>query len=166
MATKQALMTTTAANRVSTSDVPTLTGFTVKETCPDGTATRYVVKKSGGNWQKYDAGAKAWADVATQSLTAASVMTEGNTAAELNAVPKDGMTPFTGKTIDVAAALQTENDTFPTIKEFTVKGEKVEKKLSEAEAIHVGASFASVTGYTLHGASIENNCVKMAPSPI
>ena len=48
MATKQALMTTTAANRVTTSDIPTLTGFEVKETCPDGTATRYVVKKSNG----------------------------------------------------------------------------------------------------------------------
>ena len=127
MATKQALMTTTAANRVTTSDIPTLTGFEVKETCPDGTATRYVVKKSGGNWQKYDASAKAWADVATQSLTAASVMTEGNTGAEINAVPKDGMTPFTGKTIDVAAALQTDRSdkVLPEIKSFTVKGKKI-----------------------------------------
>ncbi|MCI6233228.1 MAG: DUF2460 domain-containing protein [Selenomonas sp.] len=134
MATKQALMTTTAANRVTTSDIPTLTGFEVKETCPDGTATRYVVKKSGGNWQKYDAGAKAWADVATQSLTAASVMTEGNTAAELNAVPKDGMTPFTGKTIDVAAAMESDDDgNLPTIDHVTVKGESGTFSLTETK---------------------------------
>lgn len=133
MATKQALMTTTTANHVSTSDISTLTAFEVKETCPGGTATRYVVKKSGGNWQKYDASAKAWADVATQSLTAASVMTEGNTAAELNAVPKDGMTPFTGKTIDVAAALQTENDSVPNIDSFIVKGESGAFSLTETK---------------------------------
>ena len=133
MATKQALMTTTAANRVSTSDIPTLTGFTVKETCPDGTATRYVVKKSGGNWQKYDAGAKAWADVATQELTAASVMTEGNTAAELGALTKDDMTQFTGKQIDVAAALQTTNSETPTIDSFIVNGESGALALTETK---------------------------------
>ena len=125
MSTKQALMTTTDANHISTSDIPTLTGFEVKETCPSGTATRYVVKATDGNWQKYSG--TAWADVATQELTAASVMSEGNTAAELNAIAAAGMTGFTGKAIDVAAALQTDGDTMPTIESFAVKGESGSK---------------------------------------
>jgi len=118
---KQALMTTTDANHIDTSDMPTLTGFAVVETCPSGTSTRYVVKAGDGNWQKYSG--SAWADVATQSLTPASVMSEGNTAAELNAIAASGMTGFAGKIIDVAAALQTDSDTLPTITSFSVKGE-------------------------------------------
>ena len=46
MATKQTLIITTTANRADVSSFPTLTGFSVVETTPDGTSTRYLVKTS------------------------------------------------------------------------------------------------------------------------
>ena len=79
MATKQSLLITTTANRADVSDFPTLTGFAVDETTPDGTSTRYLIKTNddSATWQKYDTSSKAWTDVATQELTPASVMTDG-----------------------------------------------------------------------------------------
>ena len=125
MATKQSLLITTTANRADVSDFPTLTGFAVDETTPDGTSTRYLIKTNddSATWQKYDTSSKAWTDVATQELTPASVMTEGMSKTELEAVPSSAMTGFVGKQIDVAAAMQTTNDNTPTITSVTVKGE-------------------------------------------
>ena len=125
MATKQSLLITTTANRADVSDFPTLTGFAVDETTPDGTSTRYLIKTNddSATWQKYDTSSKAWTDVATQELTPASVMTEGMSKTELEAVPPSAMTGFVGKQIDVAAAMQTTNDNTPTITSVTVKGE-------------------------------------------
>ena len=125
MATKQSLLITTTANRADVSDFPTLTGFAVDETTPDGTSTRYLIKTNddSATWQKYDTSSKAWTDVATQELTPASVMTEGMSKTELEAVPSSAMTGFVGKQVDVAAAMQTENDSQPTINSVTVKGE-------------------------------------------
>lgn len=124
MATKQSLLITTTANRADVSDFPTLTGFAVDETTPDGTSTRYVIKTNddSATWQKYDTSSKAWTDAATQELTPASVMTEGMSKTELEAVPSSAMTGFVGKRIDVAAAMQTTNDNTPTITSVTVKG--------------------------------------------
>lgn len=125
MATKQSLLITTTANRADVSDFPTLTGFAVDETTPDGTSTRYLVKTNdeSATWQKYDTSSSAWTDVTTQELTPASVMTEGMSKTELEAVPSSAMTGFVGKQVDVAAAMQTENDSQPTINSVTVKGE-------------------------------------------
>ena len=99
MATKQSLLITTTANRADVSDFPTLTGFAVDETTPDGTSTRYLIKTNddSATWQKYDTSSKAWTDVATQELTPASVMTEGMSKTELEAVPSSAMTGFVGK---------------------------------------------------------------------
>lgn len=123
MSAKQALMTSTNANMLDTSSMPTLTGFAVTQNTPAGTDTRFVLR-TDGSWQKYDTNNKAWVNVATQALTAVSVMAEGNTAAELNAVPASAMTGFVNKSIYFAAALQTENvDVMPNIQSVTVKGE-------------------------------------------
>jgi hypothetical protein len=125
MATKQSLLITTTANRADVSDFPTLTGFAVDETTPDGTSTRYLIKTNdeSATWQKYDTSSSAWTDAATQEITPASVMTEGMSKTELEAVPSSAMTGFVGKQIDVAAAMQTTNDNTPTITSVTVKGE-------------------------------------------
>ena len=125
MATKQTLIITTTANRADVSSFPTLTGFSVVETTPDGTSTRYLVKTSddSATWQAYDASSSAWKDVETQDITASSVMNEGMSKTALEAVPASAMTGFAGKSIDIAAAMQTTNDTQPTITSVTVKGE-------------------------------------------
>ena len=125
MATKQTLIITTTANRADVSSFPTLTGFSVVETTPDGTSTRYLVKTSddSATWKAYDASSSTWKDVATQDITASSVMSEGMSKTALEAVPASAMTRFVGKSIDIAAAMQTTNDTQPTITSVTVKGE-------------------------------------------
>ena len=125
MATKQTLIITTTANRADVSSFPTLTGFAVDETTPDGTSTRYLVKTSddSATWKAYDASSSTWKDVATQDITASSVMSEGMSKTALEAVPASAMTGFVGKSIDIAAAMQTTNDTQPTITSVTVKGE-------------------------------------------
>ena len=125
MATKQTLIITTTANRADVSSFPTLTGFSVVETTPDGTSTRYLVKTSddSATWKAYDASSSTWKDVATQDITASSVMSEGMSKTALEAVPASAMTGFVGKSIDIAAAMQTTNDTQPTITSVTVKGE-------------------------------------------
>lgn len=125
MATKQTLIITTTANRADVSSFPTLTGFSVVETTPAGTSTRYLVKTSDdrATWKAYDASSSAWKDVATQDITASSVMSEGMSKTALEAVPASAMTGFVGKSIDIAAAMQTTNDTQPTITSVTVKGE-------------------------------------------
>lgn len=125
MATKQTLIITTTANRADVSSFPTLTGFSVVETTPDGTSTRYLVKTSddSATWKAYDASSSTWKDVATQDITASSVMSEGMSKTAFEAVPASAMTGFVGKSIDIAAAMQTTNDTQPTITSVTVKGE-------------------------------------------
>lgn len=122
MSVKQALMTTTAANRINLVGVPTLLNFKISESVPSGTATRYLVKRNDSSWQKYDTANKKWVDVATQALTPASVMSQGNTATQLNAVPRSAMAVFVNKQVDVAAALQTNSNTLPTITSFTING--------------------------------------------
>lgn len=133
MATKQALMTTTASNRMNLAGIPTLLNFKIVESVPSGTATRYLVKRNDSNWQKYDANSKAWVDVVTQALTPASVMSQGNTAAEINAVPASALTPFVAKTLDVAAGMQTSNDVLPTLQSFTVNGQSGSSLYSETK---------------------------------
>ena len=159
MATKQALMMTTAANALDTSSIPTLTGFVVVQNTPDGTNTRFVIKTAGNGakWQKYNTSTKTWADVATQSLTAASVMAEGNTAEELNAVPATSMTGFTNKTVHVAAAIQTTNDTQPTIQSFSIKGAVLKKS---GRTITVPSS---LDGYEYENFHVEDGKLVMCP---
>ena len=134
MATKQALMTTTSSNRLNLSGIPTLLNFKIVESVPSGTLTRYVIKRNDSNWQKYDTANKTWVDVATQALTPASVIAEGNTAAEINAIPAGpAMVPFVGKTLDVAAGMQTTNNVLPTIQSFTVNGQSGSSLYSETK---------------------------------
>ena len=133
MATKQVLLTTTASNRLNLAGIPTLLNFKISESVPSGTATRYLVKRNDSNWQKYDTAKKKWVNAATQALTPASVMSQGNTAAEINAVPASALTPFVAKTMDVAAGMQTTTGTLPTIQSFTVNGQSGSSLYSETK---------------------------------
>lgn len=153
-------MTTTNANRIDTSSIPTLTGFEIREDCPTGTSTRYLVKAVGGNWQKYNG--SAWVDVATQALTPASVMSEGNTAAELNTITSDGMTSFTGKAIDVAVGLQTENDALPTIESFTVKGGAFHRVFNTDTYYSIAVPL-SLDGYEYEDFHVDDGKFVMSP---
>lgn len=122
MSTKQSLIITTAASAADVTDFPTVTGVTINATEPEGTATRYLFK-IGGSWKKYDTLNQQWADAATQELTAASVMEEGNTKAEINALAQAAFAGWAGNTVHVAAAMQTINANQPSITSIQVKGQ-------------------------------------------
>lgn len=122
MATKQSLIITTAASAADVTDFPTVTGVVITATEPEGTATRYLFK-IGGSWKKYDTLNQQWADATTQELTAASVMEEGNTKAEINALATAAFAGWAGNTVHVAAALQTTNANQPSITSIQVKGQ-------------------------------------------
>lgn len=130
MATKQALIITTTASAADSSSFPSVTGLEIKATEPTGTATRYLVK-TGSTWQRYNTGSAAWEDAKTQNITPASVMSEGNTKTELNGLASTAFTGFTGKKVDVAAALEATNENLPSITSVKVKGESGAKALSE-----------------------------------
>lgn len=130
MATKQALIITTTASAADSSDFPTVTGMEILANEPEHTATRYLIKIDD-TWQKYDTTNSIWSDAAEQNLTPASVMSEGNTAAVINNLPAAAFADFTGKTVNVAVALQTaDTGVQPTVTAISVKGESGAQTLS------------------------------------
>lgn len=131
MAKKQALIITTTASAADSSDFPTVTGMEITATEPEHTATRYLIK-TDDTWQKYDTTNSIWVDATEQNLTAASVMSEGNTATVINNLPEAAFSNFTGKTVNVAAALQTTDTSVqPTVTSITVKGRSGAQTLSK-----------------------------------
>lgn len=131
MAKKQALIITTTASAADSSDFPTVTGMEITATEPEHTATRYLIK-TDDTWQKYDTTNSIWVDATEQNLTAASVMSEGNTATVINNLPEAAFSDFTGKTVNVAAALQTTDTSVqPTVTSITVKGRSGTQTLSK-----------------------------------
>lgn len=122
MSTKQSLIITTAASAADVADFPLVTGVVITATEPTGTSTRYLFN-IGGNWKYYDTTNSQWADAATQELTAASVMAEGNTKAEINALAQAAFAGWAGNTINVAVGLQTTNVDQPSVTSIQVKGQ-------------------------------------------
>ena len=120
--TAQALVTTTVASEADSSAFPKVTGLAVTATEPEGTQVK-ILTRTNGTWQKYSATKSAWEDAETQELTPASVLAEGNTPTELNALEEAAFSAFTGKKFNFAVGLETTNDTQPAIDSIAVKGE-------------------------------------------
>lgn len=144
MATKRTLIMTTTASEADASTFPTVTGIVAVSTEPDGTSVR-IVTKVADTWQKYDAATSAWKDVATQSLTAASVASEGNSVAEINAIPASALTGFAGKKVNFAIAYTTTNDAQPSLTSITINGE---------------------TGATVSEETVASNTVTLGTEPV
>ena len=64
----------------------TVSGISITASTPDGTSMKFVVSLNGGEWKHYNTSSGAWESVATQDITADSVMAEGNTKAELESL--------------------------------------------------------------------------------
>ncbi len=129
MEAKRGLIITTAASEADSSTFPTITGIEIAAEEPENTATRYVFKIND-TWLHY--ADSAWSDVDTQSITASSVMTEGNTMAEINALAASAFTDWQGKKVNVAVALETTDTSVqPTITSIKVKGESGSQQLTE-----------------------------------
>ena len=144
MATKRTLIMTTTASEADASTFPTVTGIAAVSTEPDGTSVK-IVTKVADTWQKYDAVTSAWKDVATQSLTAASVASEGNSVAEINAIPASALIGFAGKKVNFAIAYTTANDAQPSLTSITINGE---------------------TGATVSEETVASNTVTLGTEPV
>ena len=129
MEAKEGLIVTTVASEADSSTFPKISGIEITADEPANTATKYVFKIND-TWMHY--AGSAWSDVATQDITASSVMTEGNTKEEVNAVPASAFTAWQGKKVNVAVALQTTDmNVQPSITAIKIKGESGAQQLTD-----------------------------------
>lgn len=92
-----------------------VTGFTTKGTIPNGCAVRTLFSvDSGATWNKLTiaSGVATFTAAATQAITAASVISEGNTPAELATVTS--CAEMAGKIVYIAIAMQSSGTSVPT----------------------------------------------------
>lgn len=115
---RKALIKTNTATAIDLENYSTVTGLSITSEEPTGTAARFVLSLDDGNWQAYDTTNATWADVATQTLTADSVLTEGNTKAELLALTATQLDRFAGHVVNIAAAMS-QSDTTNNIPSIT-----------------------------------------------
>lgn len=139
---RTALIQTTTANAKDLSNFSTVSSIAIVASEPTNTKLTYVFKVGDGNWQKYDTSSKAWTDVATQSLTPDSVVSEGNTTAEVTALGSTALAPFAGKVINVAVGMEMENTA------------------SDAPSL-TGLTINGLTGATVTTKSIDSNAITL-----
>ena len=129
MEAKRGLIVTTVASEADSSTFPKISVIEITADEPADTATKYVFKIND-TWMHY--AGSAWSDVATQDITASSVMTEGNTKEEVNTVPASAFTAWQGKKVNVAVALQTTDmNVQPSITAIKIKGESGAQQLTD-----------------------------------
>ena len=115
---RTALARTNAATALNLENYSTVTGLAIESEEPSGTSAKYLMAIDGGDWETYDSGTSTWVSAATQAITASSVLSEGNTKAELLALTSTALDRFAGHTVDVAVAMS-QSDTTNNIPSVT-----------------------------------------------
>ena len=121
---KTALILTTTASQIDCSQMSAITGLAIVSTEPANTTTKYAFKTAAGVWRRWNTTSSAWENLPTQAITASSLLTEGNTKAELLAITATNLQWLTGSKIDAAVAL-TMTDTAtepPSVTSITATG--------------------------------------------
>ena len=139
---RTALIQTTTANAKDLSNFSTVSSIAIVASEPTNTKLTYVFKADDGNWQKYDTSSSTWKDVATQSLTAESVVSEGNTTADVTALTSTALAAFAGKTVNIAVGMEMDADATeaPSLTSITFAGETgatVTTKSVDSDAINL-----------------------------
>ena len=116
---RKALIEATLASLHDCTQMKSVTGVDIDANVPAGGSAAFAVKVGNGKWRKFADG--AWADLTTQKLTADSLLAEGNTQEEIEALGKAELTPFVGMNVYFAVALAS-GDESPSIKSITVNG--------------------------------------------
>ena len=140
------LIKTTSATSVDCSHIEKVTGIAIDSSEPENTQTRYLLSIDGGKWRKYTGTAWTFAD--EQEITADSVLSEGNTKAELTALTENALTAFGGKMIDVAVAMQIGNNAdLPSINKFELTGEnsQIKKDIFYSNVFILGNDAVGIT---------------------
>lgn len=140
------LIKTTSATAIDCSHIETVTGIVIDSSEPENTQTRYLISVDGGKWRK--CAGTSWTFADEQELTADSVLSEGNTKAELMALTENELTAFGGKTIDVAVAMQIGNNAdLPSINKFELTGEnsQIKKDIFYSNVFILGNEAVGIT---------------------
>ena len=142
---RTALIQTTTANAKDLSNFSTVSSIAIVASEPTNTKLTYVFKADDGNWQKYDTSSSTWKDVATQSLTAESVVSEGNTTADVTALTSTALAAFAGKTVNIAVGMEMDADA------------------EEAPSL-TSITFAGETGATVTTKTVDSNAINLTDS--
>lgn len=121
---RTALITTTTASQIDCTNAQSENAISITATVPDGCDIRYAFKYAE-NWQRYNTSSAAWENLTTQGITAASLLSEGNTQAELTALDSSKLAAFAGKKVDVAIAMKMDETAAeaPSVSSITFDGE-------------------------------------------
>ena len=115
------LIKTTAATAIDCTHIESVTKILIDSAEPENTQTKYLLSVDGGKWRKFFNG--AWDFAEEQELTAESILSEGNTKAELQALTADNLTAFAGKIINFAVAISVGNNAdLPSINKIELVG--------------------------------------------
>lgn len=144
---KNALIKTTTATAIDCTHIEKINNISIDTSEPTGTQTRYLLSVDGGKWQKYSEG--DWNFAIEQDLTAESVLSEGNTKAELISLTENDLTMFSGKIIDVAVAISVENNAeVPTLGNIEFNGTNLQtkKNIIFSDIYKLGTDAVGITG--------------------
>ncbi len=106
---RKALFVANAGIQIS-SEASSVDGFEIEGTTPTGTDTRVVFSLDGTEWQKLvvSGGVGTLTPVTTQTITAESVLSEGNTITDIDGVTS--IPEFIGETVYIAVAFQADEE--------------------------------------------------------
>lgn len=91
---RTALIKTTNASTQDCAAFSSVSKIAITASTPAGTSMRFVVRTDSGEWKHYNTSKAQWEAVATQELTPESVMAEGNTKEELEALAGDKLSSW------------------------------------------------------------------------
>lgn len=141
------LIKTTSANRLSTAGWLLVSGIAVEATIPNGTSVKLALRAAGGEWKKW--GGSAWESLATQSLTAESLLSEGNSPAELAALTDTDLAWLADTEVDIAMALSNgETSDSPLVESIELSG-------SVGEDVYTKVMSSSVLSLSSNGEPVE-----------
>lgn len=146
---KTALILTTTASQIDCSQMSAITGLAIVSTEPANTTTKYAFKTAAGVWRRWNTTTPAWENIPTQAITASSLLTEGNTKAELLAITAANLQWLAGSKNDAAVALSmtdtaTEPPSVTSITANGTTGSTVYEKVITSDSIDLSTVDSAV----------------------
>lgn len=146
---KTALVLTTTISQIDCSQMSAVTGLAIVSTEPANTTTKYALKTAAGAWRRWNTTSSAWENLPTQSITATSLLTEGNTKAELLAIAAANLQWMAGSKLDAAVALSmtdaaTEPPSLTSITANGTTGSTVYEKVITSDSIALSTTGSAV----------------------
>ena len=163
---KELSYSNSTSGAIDCTSLSTVSGFTISGTVPIGCDIRTLFSVDAGTtWNKLTiaSGVATLTAAATQAITAASVLSEGNTIAELQTVTS--CAEMAGKAVYVAVAMQSNGNSVPTfgIKANGLIGASVYTKTVESNEMDLGES-STVYDYALSKSEANGGTVTVTAS--